>query len=292
MINKVNQLRNKKIYITSAARMIIFLVLAVSLINSQGLFDNNFNSNTLANKIKSKSDNIKQTADDDGNEDYHVKPHQFTLTLTGGYLLPTGDLKGDVSQINFRNSASTALSYYENYGYTFGLLGKLSTDKKDRFRITVSFALNYFRNSGLDSSQIYTVQPEMNFLQFGLGAEYSFMKKGRIVPFIGFDINTTSYYGAVNIIDESTQSQVSLEYNPVKRYGASVIGGVDYHISDGFGISGGLKYSITNIIGKNYDASGSHDLDDDTYTLNGFTIDKKTISYLGIYVGLTLFMGD
>jgi hypothetical protein len=282
-------LRNKKINILSAFRIIIFLVFTITLINSQRLSDNNFNSNTLTKKITLKSNNEKRPVDDDN---FHVKPNQFTLTLTGGYLQPTAGLKGDVSKINFKNPATTALSYYENYGYAFGLLGKLSTDKKDRFRITVSLSLNYFRNSGLDSSQVYTVQPELNFLQVGIGAEYAFMKKGRIVPFVGFDINATSYYGSINIIDDSTQSQVSLNYNPVKRFGASVNAGVDYHISGGFGISGGLKYSITNLIGRNYDESGLHDLDDESYTLNGFTIDKKTISYLSFYIGLSVFIGE
>jgi len=264
----------------------------ISVTGSQQLFDKKFDSRNLLNKISLKNNKIGRLSDDDGNNNEYVKPHQLTLSLTLGYLLPTADLNGDVAKINFSDSASTAFSYYENYGYTFGLLGKLSTDKKDRFRIIVSFSLNYFTNSGLDSSQTYTIEPKLNFLQIGVGAEYAFMKYGKIIPYIGIDINASSYYGSVNIINDLTGFQLSPEYNPVKRLGASVNAGIDYHISNSFGITGGLKYSITNLIGKNYDASGLHDLNDDSFTINGISIDKKTISYLNIFAGLSLYIGD
>lgn len=284
-------MRNNKINISN--RLIIFLLITfiVSFTSSQNYFNKKFDSWNLSSKISLK-DSKKILSDDDEKNNVYIKPHQFILSLTGGYLQPTADLKGDVSKINFNNTATTALSYYENWGYTFGLLGKLSTDKKDRFRVTVSLSLNYFRNTGQDSSGTFTVQPELNFVQIGLGAEWAFMKRGLLVPHIGFDINATSYYGSINIFDDSTGSQISLLYNPVKRFGASVNLGVDYFMSKSFGFTGGIKYSITNLIGKNYDSSGLHDLDDERYVINGVSINKKTISYLNIYVGLSLYIGE
>jgi len=285
-------LRNKKINRTYTIRILLLLAFIISITGSQELFDINFESTNLISKVRLKDIKKNRLSDDDRKNNAYIKPHQLILSLTGGYLLPTADLKGDVSKINFKNSATTALSYYENWGYTFGILSKLSTDKMDRFRVTVSLSLNYFRNTGQDSSGLYTVEPELNFFQAGLGAEWAFLNYGQQVVYIGFDINASSHSGSINIFNDSTGSQISLLYSPVMRFGASVNLGVDYFISKSFGLTGGLKYSITNLFGKNYDASGLHDLNDDSYTLNGFSINKKTISYLGIYVGLSVYIGD
>lgn len=277
-------------FLFSAQIKVSILLLAVTLVSfSQYSYESSSGHEFKTGKLKLFTNKAPQ---DDENKILNKFNHQFSLSASGGFLLPIGDLKGDVNTISLTNGVTSAQSYFEKMGYSYGLSAKMKIDKHNKARVTMSLIINNFINSGSDSSGKYTIEPELNFIQLGLGGEYAFARFNDLIPFIGIELNANSFFGQINFIDDSTSSTYSLKYAPVTRYGITIGAGADYYISSSWGVFAGVKFSASNLLGKNFDASGLHDLNDESYTLNGVSIKQKSIMHLAFYAGFTVFVGD
>ncbi|HEY3250841.1 MAG TPA: hypothetical protein VGK25_06955 [Ignavibacteria bacterium] len=221
----------------------------------------------------------------------NIRP-DLIISVTGGLSLPLADLKGDLSTVSLTNGATSSRAYFEKYGLNFGVQGKLPVDKKDRLRVIISVAYNFFTNSGSDSSGSSTIEPKLNFFQFGLGAEYAFMSAGDITPYFNLEANANIFGGSIDFTDNTSGLTVTAEYNRVTRYGFTASGGIEKAFTKSFGGFLGVKYCMANVLGKSSDLTGARELDDDSFVVNGFSVSQRTISFVGIYLGLSLYIRD
>lgn len=220
-----------------------------------------------------------------------TKP-EFILAAFAGGSMPLNEFKGDLSTISLTNGASSAPSYFEKWGYNLGVLSKLPVGKTGNFRINVSLVYNRFFNSGSDSSGTVTIEPNLNIFQAGLGAEWAFNKIGNITPYIGAEFNANIYHGSIDFITIEGGSTFTYNYNRNVRYGFNAGAGIEYSINRSFGLIGGVKYHWTNLIGKKFDESGAHDLDDEAYSYSGINIKQKNITFINFYAGIALYIRD
>ena len=220
-----------------------------------------------------------------------TKP-EFVLTAFAGGSLPLNELKGDLSSISLFNGATSSTGYFEAWGYNNGVLGKLPVGRKGNFMINISLIYNRFFNSGGDSTGTVTIEPNLNIFQSGLGAEWAFNKIGNVTPFIGAEFNANIYHGSIEFIEIEGGPGISYNYNRNVRYGFSAGAGIEYSINKTFGLTGGVKYNWTNLIGKKYDESGAHDLDDEAFIVNGISIKQRNIAFLNFYAGVALYIWD
>jgi hypothetical protein len=111
------------------------------------------------------------------------------------------------------------------------------------------------------------------------------------MPFIGAEFTANIFSGAITFVQNSGSS-IDLNYNRNVRYGVSFGAGAEYPVNKNIGLIAAVKYSLPNIIGKEFDNTGAHDLNDKEFTINGFTINDKTIAFLNFYAGVCLYIGD
>jgi hypothetical protein len=265
--------KNKKIQFT----FILLIFISYSSL-SQNVLNNSININNI---------HLSKTPIDVSK----IKP-DFILSVTGGYLIPLGDLAGDLSTVSLTNPATSAKAYFEKYGFTVGGQGKLTIDKKSRYRVRISFQFNQFTNSANDSSGNTTISPKLNFFQFGLGAEWAITNISDITPYIGFEANANIFGGTIAYSNNTTGANNENEYNTVTRYGFTADLGIEKAFNKSFGGFLGVKYCNANLLGKSSDLTGARELNDDAYTVNGFSIDAKNISFVGVYLGLSIYIRD
>jgi len=219
------------------------------------------------------------------------KSLQIIVGATGGFLVPTGDLKGEISTISLSNPVTTSKSYFENWGYSLGVEFKLPTASRDDLRITFSTCLNSFFNSGTDSSGIYSVEPTLKSIQTGLGIEYAIAVSKKVKVHLSAGLTGSLFYGTIDIRDSAGYVR-SLTYNPNRRYGIEGGVGGEYKITENVGVSAGLKYHLANLFGRDFDATGAHDLNDKEFLMNGVSIESKSISFFRLRLGLCVYVFD
>lgn len=279
-------MNHKRIYIILLSSVFIF---NTSVVRSQYLSEAGSNNPIEIANISSIKSTMKFSLTSLGV--LSTKP-EFILTAFAGGSMPLNQLKGDVSTISLTNGATSAVSYFEKWGYNIGVLGKLPVGKKGNLRINLSFVYNRFFNTGTDSSNTMTVEPNLNILQTGLGAEWAFTNVGKITPFIAVELNANICNGSIDIFEAASGPAQSYNYNRNIRYGFNAGAGIEYSINRTFGLTGGIKYHWTNPIGKDYDETGAHDLNDDAFTINGVNVGQKNITFLNFYAGIALYIRD
>jgi len=204
----------------------------------------------------------------------------------GGFLIPTGDLGLEPANI------PDSVYYLEtNYGMTFGInlfTGemKYAFDKKGHVRGVLGFSINGFMNPGelLTLGLGNVVRETMGIISLNMGGEYSFIPEEKISPFVGASF-TTNFISGSNFDSET-------------RFGMQFNIGAQLTISNHFGLVGGFKYDIANLIGKETNVNKFSSswrelpLSDEEYTYHGNTLDAKTISFIQFYFGFSFLSGQ
>lgn len=207
---------------------------------------------------------------------------QITIHVTGGYNLPMGDLKGTYPTDTF--------TYFQKSGFNAGVDGKYFLGKKRNVGITFSGAYNSF-SSGDVSITGGTWLGKGNIISLGLGVEYAFLPKGKANPFFGVEFTGNFFSGKQTFTPTSgTASERTLK--SASRFGVAGNFGVDVMLNKSIGFVVGAKYSLANLIGK--DSTGSSTttefgLDDKEMTWGTTTIKAKSISWLGVYAGVSFY---
>jgi opacity protein-like surface antigen len=219
-------------------------------------------------------------------------PPGMIISPIAGFLVPLTQLKGNISSYSLTNKAVSSSSYFEKWGFDAGSLVKLPFGKRGNLRLVVSLTYSKFYEKGNDSSGAYTIKPKLNDLQIGIGGEWAFTQFKEIIPFVGFDLTGNIFDGSIEHIDNTTSVSVVTNYNTTTRYGFAIGVGADYYLSKDVSILIGVKYNIANLLGRKYGSTGAHELNDASFSINGVTINAKTISFLNIYGGISINIGE
>jgi outer membrane protein W len=231
---------------------------------------------------------------------------KINLVLYGGYSMPVGDIKGD-----FPDTLGTALLDFDksstlltSSGYNFGATGKYSVDTLGKARVTAGFNYNSFSGSKdyPRSGATLTYKNKVNIFTISLGAEYGFFPKKKFNPFVGLDLAMNFFSGK---IEASGDSAFTIQRKSESRFGIVVNGGVDIKLNKNFGAVVGVKYGLTNLIGKKTDITTTATLQTDDEETGNSTIKElglndeessnnksKTLYYVQFYAGVSLYLGE
>lgn len=207
--------------------------------------------------------------------------NKFKFNVIGGYSLPLPDLKGTYP--------TDSNSYFMSSGFNVGGVGKYYVDQKNSFGITLSIVYNAFtgkENTVTIPGGSYTMTPKVNNFQIGLGAEYLFINKSKVNPFVGGEFTANFFSGNTKFAWTGGGDTYTLK--SATRFGFNIGAGVDIAINPGFSVVIGGKYQLMNLIGK--DSTGVNP------TAKEYGLDDKemggkkasNISAIQIYGGINL----
>ena len=231
---------------------------------------------------------------------------KYNITVTGGYSLPLADLKGDfpdtlgTSLLDF-NKSSTLLT---KSGFNIGVIGKYCVDTLGKAKITAGLNYNSFSGSKdyPRTSATLTYQNKVNIFTISAGAEYGFFPKKKFNPFIGLDLAMNFYSGKITA---SGDTSFTIQRKSESRFGVIANAGVDIKLNKSIGAVIGVKYSLTNLIGKKTDIKTTSNLIMDTEETGSSSLNElglndedssnnksKALYFLQIYAGFSFYFGD
>jgi len=211
---------------------------------------------------------------------------QIVIHVTGGYDLPTGDLKGDITTIENQTSATNTA--WQKSGFNVGADGKYFLGKKRNVGITLSLGYHGFTSSTYTDPNSNTFLIKVNDFAVGLGAEYDFMPKGKANPFIGVEFVGNFLSGSAAFTTAAASTNWTM--NSASRFGFQGNLGCDFAFSKSVGAVIGLRYNLVNLIGKKSDTttlggvagSTTYGINDAAYTSNNVSYPAMNASYLSI----------
>ncbi len=235
-----------------------------------------------------------------------ISQTKFSVDVFGGYSLPFADLQGDFPDSNstgildFKKS-STLLT---GSGFNIGITGKYTVDTTGKAKVTAGFNYNSFSGSK-DYSRptgIITYKNKVNIFTISAGIEYGFFPKKKVNPFIGLDLAANFYSGKIDVSGDTTRN---INRKSESRFGVIVNAGATIRLNQTVSVVAGVKYALTNLIGKKTEpptsigniadieeeGSGSTTelpLNDEETSSNR----SKTLYYLQIYAGLSIDLGN
>lgn len=237
-----------------------------------------------------------------------VSQPKFTIHLTGGYGVPLGDFKTEVPTTE--RADADWFPYYTKQLINFGLDGKLAIGKKGNFRVVLGGTYNMFSNdadamfrpsSDTAASLITTsFKPKVNVISIYLGAEWAFMPKGKVNPFIGAGIAGNFFGGSFefgqSVFVKGAQRNAPMDMKSETRIGILFDGGIDFMLSKNVGAIVGVKYHMINPLGKGADdpseiGPNEIDLGDQEHTEDNTTFAARSISSINGYLGVSFYFG-
>lgn len=232
---------------------------------------------------------------------------KWNLTFTGGYSLPVADLKGnfpDTLGINSILNFEKSLTLLTSGGFNIGAIAKYCVDTTGKARVTGGFNYNSFTGSKDYSRNpgTLTYKNKVNIFTISLGAEYGLFPKKKINPFIGLDVALNFYSGKIEALGDTS---FTVQRKSESRLGVIATAGADIKLNKSIGVVVGVKYALTNLIGKKTEltsvtlpitddeepgssTSKELGLNDEENTNNP----SKTLNYLQFYAGISFYFGE
>ncbi len=231
---------------------------------------------------------------------------KYSISVYGGYSLPLADLKGDFpdtlstsSYLDF-NKSSTLLT---KSGYNIGVKGKYCIDTLGKANFTAGLNYNSFSGS-MDyrrTQATLTYQNKVNIFSISAGAEYDFFPKKKFNPFIGLELAMNFYSGKIEASGDTT---FTLQRKSESRFGVAANAGLGIMLNKSIGAVIGVKYSLTNLIGKKTETTTSTTITDAEETGSSSLKEiglndedssnnkSKTLYFLQIYAGISFYFGE
>jgi len=215
---------------------------------------------------------------------------QLKIHVTGGYNLPLPDLKGTYPD----DLTKDPIPFMMKSGFNAGADVKYYLGKKRNVGITLSGAYNSFSTGDINNysfgNDTGTSISKLNMITVGIGVEYNFMPKGKTQPFLGAEFNGNFFSGNTKFTS-SVGTETTADLKSASRFGIAVGGGLDFVLSKQIGAVLGVKYNMSNLIGKDSvtsTTSGEYTLIDKETTLTK----ARNISFIQIYAGISFFLNQ
>lgn len=233
---------------------------------------------------------------------------KFNVNIYGGYTLPVADLKG-----SFPDTLGTALLDFNKsktllttYGINFGIQGKYAVDSAGSQRVTGGFSYNTFSGStdySRPSGTVLTYKNKVNIFNISAGIEYALNPSKKFVPFAGLELAANFFSGKV---EASGDTVLSITRKTETRFGVIANAGIDIKLWKSGGIIAGVKYALSNLIGKKSETTAittlvpSIDIEEQggssgsQLPLNDETVSSspgKVLNYVQFYLGISLNFG-
>jgi hypothetical protein len=178
--------------------------------------------------------------------------NKFSVNFYGGYTLPVSDLHGTFpdtlgsTQLDFTKSKTLLTTY----GINAGIQGTFAVDSAGSQILTAGFNYNSFTGSKDYSTPnlgLQTYKNKVSIITLSAGIEYAINPANKIVPFIGLEFAANFYGGK---IEGTGDSLFTLNRKNETRLGVIANGGAVLKLWKWGGIIAGVRYALTNLIGK------------------------------------------
>ena len=238
---------------------------------------------------------------------------KFTVHITGGYGVPTGDFKMDIPPstplVEANRPDADNFPYYTKQLVVFGADGKLSLGARGNARVTFGIDYNMFSNNAdgvfrIDAANtlaVTTFKPKVNVLSVQLGGEYAFQPTQKVNPFVGAALAANFFSGSFEFGREvrvkGVQRTGPMDMKSETRIGIVLNAGLDFRLSPQIGAVIGIKYHLINPIGKGADdeteiGANEIDLGDKEHVIDdGTTQAARSLSSFNGYAGISFFFG-
>jgi len=220
---------------------------------------------------------------------------RFTIMLNSNINLGMAELNSEYSNnfdaVQFINGESFGVKY----GYGFAATGKISLHKKGILRMIISAGYNRFQSNLFKSASPYG-NISYNVFAFGVGLENSFSPSLNLKPFIAAEIqgNVISGRSKINYVNVNITRNVKM--NNSFRIGYAVYSGLEFMLSDKFGINAGLKLTNANqflkksVSGSNPNEITLRDKNADGNVYIEFA-GLKNFAYTSFFAGINFYFG-
>jgi outer membrane protein W len=230
---------------------------------------------------------------------------KFSLSVFGGYSLPLADLQGDFPDtnssgiLNFTKSNTLLTSS----GFNIGATGKYAVDTLGKAKVTAGFNYNSFTGSKDYSRPTGTItyKNKVNIFSLSAGLEYNFLPKKKVSPFVGLDLAANFFSGKIDVSGDTSRV---INRKSESRFGVIVNAGALMKLSSNIDITAGVKYALTNLIGKKTELTTSiiiADIEEETSSsANELPLNdeetsanrSKSLYYLQFYAGVSINIGE
>jgi len=233
---------------------------------------------------------------------------KYSFSVFGGYSVPLSSLKGNFpttlidNTIDFQNAGS----YLTKTGYNFGASGKFTIDTSGNNRLTFGLTYNQFSQKNdytTTANTLKSISNKLGIFSISAGLEYNFKPKAKFNPYAGIELAANLFSGAIVY---SGDTILTLNRKAETRYGIIINAGAECKAGKSFSFIGGVKYVMSNLMGKSSGTitSGTTTGNTDTGTtgiiLNGEiplndndakTQLTKSIISLQLYLGISYNFG-
>lgn len=219
-----------------------------------------------------------------------------TLTFLGGYSVAMGDMKGKFGSTwqTYQNNPDSNTYFLQN-GFNFGMDMKFAPYRDTKFKIIggVHFASFSQGAEYSDTGISVDISYAMRIFSFSAGVEYSYVTKtSKINPFVNGQLVLNLFSGNYDeTYSNGTTKNLTLKSSV--RFGLRLGAGVDVPMGRRLGLVAGFNYNLANLIGKqsSADFGSQYTLNDKEGVVNNEKFDNRSINYLNIYLGFSLYLG-
>jgi hypothetical protein len=218
------------------------------------------------------------------------------LSFVGGYSIAMGDLKGKFGSTwaTYQTNPDSNTYFLQN-GFNFGMDMKFAPYRSTKFKIIGGVHYTTFTQGAeySDTTISVIIDYGMRIFSFSIGLEYSYVTKtNKINPFINANFTVNLYSGNY---DEtySDGNTKNLTLKSATRFGARFGGGLDIPLGRRLGAVVGVNYNMANLLGREStgDFGTQYSLNDKEGVVNDIPYKNKSINYLNIYIGFSLYLG-
>lgn len=204
----------------------------------------------------------------------------FGLTLDGNFA--TNDAHG--------SSLTDPNTYSMVWGRGFSIYGKYGLGVRKNHRIIASASYNKMINDTENKIPFFVFKPSdpnqeytnYSFYTFSLGWEYGFNPRCRSKQFLGVALTA-------NVITSDEGSKI--KFNNATRFGVAISTGYEFVLDKNYktGLTMGLKYHLTNILGTSNNVAPNIDLNDGSGP--GGPAFWRRIGVLSLNLGINFYTG-
>lgn len=222
-------------------------------------------------------------------KDYMVRtPPDFTVTLTGGINLGVSELSSNFSNIFEVEQFANGENFGVRNGWSILGMGKITLQNQGNIRLNIIAGYSKFKNNFLnDDSPFGSVK--YNIITFGAGLENNFNPKYQVRPYAGIEVNGNMISGEVNLNDTAL-----IKIKNSFRIGVSINAGVEYLITDKFGLNFAFRFTHANLLlrsSKDDGTSNEISLRDKQLDPPIFASGFKNFAYVSFQAGLCFYFG-
>jgi len=217
----------------------------------------------------------------------------FTLQFSGGLNLGMAELSSNYQNIFDAQQFVNGENFGVKTGFGFMLTGKVPLHAAGNIRLNITTTYNRFQSDMFTKTSPFG-RVSYNVFAFGLGIENSFSPSFKLKPFIAVEIQGNFISGKADIIDEAANSTRNVKIKNSFRIGYMVYSGLEYMLSNRFGINFGLKLTNANQVLK----QSSIDSDPNEVSIRDKKVDDpldfagfKNFTFTSFFIGFNIYFG-